>query len=423
MMLKMRVVSFCHYLQGPAATQYLADMGADVIKVEPPCGAFERHWSGGDSYVGGVSAFLLAANRNKRSLAIDLKAPGAREIVLRLIDGADVVVENFRPGVLDRLGLGYEAVRARNPAIVYASATGLGADGPDAARPGQDLLMQARSGLVAATGSEAAGPTIVGAAVVDQHGAALLAMGVLAAFVRRLQTGQGGRVEASLFQAGIDLQTEALTKYFARRAPGDVMRRGPNVGSWYHDAPYGAYALSDGHLVLSMNDPERLAEALDSDALRALAGIDRYAERERYAAAVAADLATRSMAEAARRFDAHGIWFAPVQGYDALADDPQARHLGAFPRVKVNDTEARLVAHPLRYDGRVPDIRTLPLAAGCDSRAVLREIGLDEPEIDRLVADGIVAAPKTDTDTETADGADPAQTPDRRVADPLESPR
>ena len=203
MKISMRIVSFCHYLQGPAATQYLADLGADVIKVEPIGGAFERHWSGGKSFVQGVSAFHLSANRNKRSLAINLKKPDALKVMLQIIDTADVIVENFRPGVMDRLGLGYAALKKRKPDIIYASATGLGANGPASQRPGQDVLMQARSGLVAASGNRETGPTIVGAAVVDQHGASLLAMGILAAFSCRLQTGKGTRVEASLFQAGI----------------------------------------------------------------------------------------------------------------------------------------------------------------------------------------------------------------------------
>ncbi|MCG6121613.1 MAG: CoA transferase [Microvirga sp.] len=401
MKLAMRVISFCHYLQGPAATQYLADMGADVVKIEPLGGAFERHWSGGDSYVEGVSAFLLSANRNKRSLAIDLKRPEAREVMLKLIDGADVIVENFRPGVLDRLGFGFDAIRARKPDIVYASATGLGADGPDAARPGQDLLMQARSGLVAATGSRESGPTIVGAAVVDQHGAALLAMGVLAAFVRRLQTGEGTRVEASLFQAGVDLQSEAITKYFARRAEGDVMSRGPNVGSWYHDAPYGAYAIADGHVVLSMNDPEKLAQALDSEALRELQSVDRYAERERYAGAVARELAGRTFAELSARFDAHGIWHERVQSYDDLAQDRQAKHLGVFTQCAVGASQATLVAHPLRYDGAVPEMRTMPLEPGCDSRAILTEAGFGEDEIERLAREGVIRAPLAPEAAET----------------------
>ncbi|MFN3913289.1 CoA transferase [Hyphomonas sp.] len=171
----------------------------------------------------------------------------------------------------------FSPVKASRPDIIYASATGLGADGPDAKRPGQDLLMQARSGLIAATGSAEAGPTIVGAAIVDQHGASLLAMGVLAAYVRKLQTGQGTRVEGSLFQAGIDLQAEALAMYFARTVEGDVMSRGRNIGSWYHDAPYGSYALQDCHIVLSMNDAGKLAAALEIEVLQALVDVARYA--------------------------------------------------------------------------------------------------------------------------------------------------
>lgn len=399
MKINMRVVSFCHYLQGPAATQYLADMGADVIKIEPLTGAFERHWSGGKSFVDGVSAFVLSANRNKRSLAIDLKNPQSRDVMEKLIDSADVVLENFRPGVLDRLGYGYEDLRKRRPDVIYASASGLGVDGPDAKRPGQDLLMQARSGLVAATGSATAGPTIVGAAIVDQHGASLLAMGVLAAFVRKLQTGEGTRVEGSLFQAGIDLQTEALAMYFARTVQGDVMSRGPNIGSWYHDAPYGSYALADCHIVLSMNDPAKLAAALESDALAALVGIDRYGERETYAGAMAEELRGRGFAEVSERFDRAGIWFERVQSYDELAKDRQAIHMGVFQDFDLNGKTVKLVSHPLRYDGVAPTIRTMPVQPGCDSRSILAESGFSADEIERLVADGVIGSPVVDMAT------------------------
>ena len=169
-------------------------MGADVVKVEPPKGAFERHWSGANTYVDGISAFYLCANRNKRSLAIDLKHPDAREVVYRLIERADVVVENFRPGVMDRLGFGFRDCVARKADIIYASATGFGGSGPEVAKPGQDLLIQARSGLIDATGGGDNGPTPVGCAAVDQHGGALLAMGILGAYAKRLTTGEGTRV-------------------------------------------------------------------------------------------------------------------------------------------------------------------------------------------------------------------------------------
>jgi crotonobetainyl-CoA:carnitine CoA-transferase CaiB-like acyl-CoA transferase len=389
----MRVVSFCHYLQGPACTQYLADMGADVVKIEPLAGAFERHWSGGNSYVAGVSAFVLAVNRNKRSLAVDLKHPEGREIVLRLIDGADAVVENYRPGVLDRLGFGYDAVRARKPDIIYASASGLGASGPASARPGQDLLMQARSGLIAATGGGEHGPVVVGAAIVDQHGGALLAMGVLGAYVQKLQTGAGARVEANLFSAGIDLQSEALTMYFAAPNRQNLSRRDPHVGSWYHDAPYGLYELRDCRIVLSMNDPGKLAEALDSDTLRALKDIDRYAERDRYARAVAETLRPRSFADVTPSFDANGIWYERVQDYEDLRVDPQALHNEVFRELDVRGQKATMINHPLRYDGEVPPLRRVPLEPGADSLEVLAELGYDGEARRRLVEQRVVGAP------------------------------
>jgi crotonobetainyl-CoA:carnitine CoA-transferase CaiB-like acyl-CoA transferase len=394
--IRMKVVSFCHYLQGPACTQYLADMGAEVVKIEPLGGAFERHWSGGNSWVGGVSAFLLSANRNTESLAVDLKKPEGRDLVLRLIDEADVVIENFRPGVLDRLGLGFDALRARRPSLILASASGLGRTGPAASRPGQDLLMQARSGLIAATGGAGAGPSAVGAAVIDQHGGALLAMGILGAYVRRLQTGDGTLVEGSLFAAGIDLQTEALTKYYAVPDRPDVYTRDRHVGSWYHDAPYGVYPLADGHhLVLSMNDPVRLADALGSDALRTLAGIDRYAERDRYAQAVAAELRTRRFDEISAVFDAHAIWHERVRDYDDLRQDPQALHNEAFREIEVpGGGRATLVNHPLRYDGELPAYRRMPFHAGQDSLSILRRLGLSAAECDALVAAGVVGTPQ-----------------------------
>ena len=408
MLVDMHVLSFCHYLQGPACTQYLADMGADVIKVEPPGGAFERHWSGGESYVDGVSAFLMCANRNKRSLAIDLKNPSAKDIMDRLVDWADVVVENFRPGVMERLGLGYETLRRRKPEIVYASATGLGAAGPMKDRPGQDLLMQARSGLMAVTANHEVGPTAVGAAIVDQHGGALLAMGVLAGYVRRLRTGEGTRVEGSLLNAGIDLQTEALTKYFARSVKGDVFTRDRHVGSWYHHAPYGVYRVADGHIALSMNEAAKVAEALDSDALRALNEIDRYADRDRYARAVAAEIRDWSCAELAAAFDAHGVWFERIQDYDALRADPQVVFSECFREVPVggDGRTATLVNHPLRYDGALPEYRRMPVTAGEHSREILAELGYGREEIEGFVASEVVVSAAQDAGVGSA--AEPA---------------
>ncbi|MGH6943869.1 MAG: CaiB/BaiF CoA transferase family protein, partial [Geminicoccaceae bacterium] len=290
----MRVVSFCHYLQGPAAAQYLADMGAEVIKIEPPKGAYERVWSGANTFVDGVSAFFLCANRNKRSLAVDLKHPEARAVIERLLARADVLMENFRPGVMERLGFGYQRVREIKPDIIYASATGFGPSGPMVARPGQDLLIQAYSGLVAATGDLDDRPTAIGLAAVDQHGAALMALGIAGAYAKKLKSGEGTRVEASLLNAGLDLQTEPLTLYHTRQLQSPDGRerftRHRNLATWYHEAPYGIYRCADAWLALSLNDTGKLARVLGSERLAALADRDRYEHRDELAEVIAAEL-------------------------------------------------------------------------------------------------------------------------------------
>jgi crotonobetainyl-CoA:carnitine CoA-transferase CaiB-like acyl-CoA transferase len=393
----MRVVSFCHYLQGPAAAQYLADMGADVIKIEPPRGAYERDWSGAKTYVDGISAFYLCANRNKRSLAVDLKHPDAKAVIERLLQGADVVMENFRPGVMERLGFGYERIRALKPDIIYASATGFGPSGPMVARPGQDLLIQAYSGLVAVTGHLDERPTPVGHAAIDQHGAALFALGIVGAYVKRLKTGQGTRVEASLLNAGLDLQTEPLTIYLTRQLQSPdgrkLMSRNRNLATWFHEAPYGIYRCADAWLALSINDTAKLGKALGSAELAALAGRDRYDERDRLAEIVAAAVAGRGFAELAEGFDREAIWYQRVHEYDDLPDDPQIRHNEVFREVPVGRGRAVLVNHPNRYDGAVPPLRHLALEIGADSREVLEELGYGADEIEALLASGAIHAP------------------------------
>jgi crotonobetainyl-CoA:carnitine CoA-transferase CaiB-like acyl-CoA transferase len=275
-----KIVSFCHFLQGPAGAQYLADMGADVIKVEPIEGAHERRWSGADVYVEGISGFYLCANRNKRSIGIDLKCAQGKEVARRLIAAADVAMENFRPGVFAKLGFDEAALAEINPNLIFASASGFGSTGPLAQKPGQDLLAQARSGLISVTGTPEQGPTPVGAAIVDQHGGALLAMGVLGALVRRLREGRGARVEASLINSAIDLQSEPLVNYFAAGKTREVLKRDKHLATWFHGAPYGVYPARDGHIVVSLCDATMLADALESEALRELAASDRYVERD-----------------------------------------------------------------------------------------------------------------------------------------------
>lgn len=255
-----RILALTQFLLGPAAVQYLADMGADVIKIEPPGrGGYERNWSGGESYPGGESAFFLLAHRNVRSVALNLKSPEGVEAARALVAQSDVVVDNFRPGVLDRLGLGYEDLRSVRPDVIYACASGYGSEGPHRDLPGQDLLLQAMTGLAAATGREGEPPTAAGAAIVDGHAASLLAMGILGALYQRARTGQGDKVEVTMVQAALDIQVEPVVYHLNQ---GKVSRPSVPLASGFHEAPYGFYQTSDGYLALSLSPIRLIAQAL-----------------------------------------------------------------------------------------------------------------------------------------------------------------
>lgn len=387
-----RIVSFCHFLQGPAADQYLADMGADVIKVEPLTGAYERRWSGANVYVEGISGFYLSANRNKRSIAIDLKHAEGKGVARRLIASADVVMENFRPGVFARLGFDEETLAEINPTLIFASASGFGSRGPMAQKPGQDILAQARSGLISVTGTPSGGPTPVGAAIIDQHGGALMAMGILGALIRRMREGVGTRVESSLINSAIDLQGEALVNFFAGGFDRSRLEREDNLATWFHGAPYGVYPTRDSNVVISLCRAEDLAEALDSDALRAVADVDRYAERDEYARLLRQSTQRFATAELGERLDRHNVWWAPINYYDELLDDPQLKHCQVFRKVQVRGRTIHLVNHPNRYDGKVPEVRVLALEIGEHTYEVMSEIGFSKVETQELVKSGAVVA-------------------------------
>jgi crotonobetainyl-CoA:carnitine CoA-transferase CaiB-like acyl-CoA transferase len=388
----MRVLAFSHFLQGPAGTQYLADMGADVIKVEPLQGVWERHRHPAGQ-APGINATHLALNRNKRSIAIDLKHPLAKDILMPVMATCNVVVENYRFGVLDRLGFGYEDMKARKPDIIYASATGWGSSGPMRDAPGQDLLVQARSGIVSATGTDR--PTPVGSPVMDQHGAALLAMGVLAAYTRLLETGIGTRVETNLFNAGIDLQMEAITIWHADKADPSRYKRSSNLATWFHEAPYGIYKLKDCHIAIS-NGPNigKLPDALECEALKPYAVSDRLANREEIARIVAEELKDWTWEELDAAFKPYGLWYQRVLAdYGELDNDPQVAANNVFRDFPVGDTSVRLVNHPNRYDGKACEVHRVPWKIGNDSHEVLAEAGFSSADVQHFIKSGAIAAP------------------------------
>ena len=244
-----KVLCFTHFIQGPIAAQMLGDFGADVIKVEAPTGPYERSWAAMDAYHNGMSNCFLIANRNQRSLSVDMRAEEGREILDRLIAKTDVILENFRPGVLEKYGFGYEQLKDRYPTLVYASLSGFGPSGPYKGRPGQDMIAQGLSGLASVSGRSTHPAVTVGAPVVDMHSAVLAAFGVLAAVIDAKRNGRGHKIDACLLNAAMHLQTEVFGCYLSKGYLFDKLPSGAATRAY--EAPYGVYETANGSIILS----------------------------------------------------------------------------------------------------------------------------------------------------------------------------
>jgi crotonobetainyl-CoA:carnitine CoA-transferase CaiB-like acyl-CoA transferase len=386
-----RVLDFTQMMMGPWATQFLADMGAEVIKVERPAvGEWERGLRAAGRLLGGQSPFFLAMNRNKKSLTLNLKDARARDIVLKLAATCDLVTENFRPGVLDRLGLGYDDLRRVNPAIVYVSGSGFGSGGPYARRPGQDLLIQAMSGLAAYGGRRGDPPTPCGSSVVDASTALLLAYSAMVALFHRERTGEGQKVEVNLFATAIALQCQEITAFL--NSEGGFTRSEAGIGAAWLDAPFGIYRTADGWIALSMMSLADLGEALG---LPELAGYDdaerAFTERDTVKRLLEPVLASRRTAEWLENLDGRGLWCAPVQDFADLENDPQVAHDGLIQTVPHPDGgEVRVVGLPMRFGQTPGAIRTGPPAVGQHTDEVLGELGYSADQLRALHEDGVV---------------------------------
>jgi CoA:oxalate CoA-transferase len=373
------VLDFSQFLAGPSCCLRLADLGAEVIKVERPRGGdLARQLQLADQAFGADSALFHTINRNKKSFTADLKSPADLERVKALIARADVMVHNFRPGVMDRLGLDFDTVARLNPGIVYAAISGYGPRGPWREKPGQDLLVQAMSGLAWLSGDAGQGPVPVGLSMADLMAGAQLCQGVLALLVRRGRTGRGGRVDVSLLESAIDMQFEQLTAFLngdGRQPPRDAV----NNASVYLGAPYGIYKTADGWLAIAMAPIGRLAELTGCKALEAYSDpANWFRERARIKALLAEHLAHEPTAHWLARLEPADIWCAPVLDWPQLA-----RHDGFAALELTQEIEnpehgiMRTTRCPLRVDGQVLTSPRGAPALGADNEEILRRIEAD----------------------------------------------
>jgi crotonobetainyl-CoA:carnitine CoA-transferase CaiB-like acyl-CoA transferase len=353
-----RVLDFTALVQGPMATQLLGDLGADVIKFERPGGEWMRSWGILNGRSHGEMDSFLAFNRNKRSVAVDLKDPQVVERILELAADADVVVENFRPGVMARLGLGYEDFRAANPGIIYAASSGYGQTGPYSRRPGQDLLIQALSGLLFLTGRKHEPPTACGVGISDQYTALHIAIGILAALAHRTETGQGQKIEVDLFSCTVAMQQQELTYFLNHKLLPE--RPEENLGSVWATAPFGIYRTADGYIAIAMTPCPVLAAALDLPWLEQFDTLEKMVASR---AEIYAGLSEHFSGGTSERWIAllleHDVWCAPAQTYEQLVEDPQVAHNELFWDVPVGAGEAtfRTPGSPFRFSLTPAEIR------------------------------------------------------------------
>lgn len=334
-----RVLDFTALLQGPLATQMFGDMGAEVIKVERPEGEWMRHWGILGSRTHDETDSFLAVNRNKRSVSADLKDPVTRAKILELGRDVDVVVENFRPGVMERLGLGYEAFREVNPRIVYASASGYGQTGPYRDRPGQDLLIQALSGMMQLTGKHSDAPTPAGIALADEYAGMHLAVGILAALLHARTSGTGQRVAVDLLGCAIAAQAQELTAYLNGEPRRPLPRAEEAIGFVGGTAPMGTYRARDDYFVLAMTPCDVLARILDLSWLSDFQTTEEmYDGRDEVHRRLSEHFATQDRDHWLSIFHDADVWCAPVHDYEHMVIDPQVVHKEMFWDVPVGDS-------------------------------------------------------------------------------------
>ena len=388
-----RVLDVSVAMAGPLAAMRLGDLGADVVKVEPVTGEWQRHTAAGGAVGNEVNASFLSLNRNKRSLAVDLKSDAGRELLYELVRTADVFLQNYRPGVAARLGLDYDTLRALKPSLVYVSISGYGESGPYAEWPGQDLLVQAMSGALFSAGHPDEPPVAAPYFLADAVTAYSAFEGVLAALLHRERTGEGQLVQVNMLDAVIALQMQELSVHTVGGVP---QTRSEEVHAHsYIRAPYGIFTTADGYISLAFANLPVLAEVLDAPQLAGLdAERDGFARRDEIAAAVSTALLRETTEHWLLKLRERGVWCGPVLSYDDLRTDPQVMHNESFVTYE-HPTEGTVTTpgFPYRFSRTPAEVdRPAPLV-GEHTDELLAELGLSPAKRQALFDQGSVVSP------------------------------
>lgn len=386
------VVDLSRIVAGPLATQILGDYGAEVVKIELP-GVGDDSRSFAPPYApDGSAAYFFCVNRNKKSVTLNLKHPAGAEAFLGLVRRADVLVENFTPGTMDDLGLGWSRLSAENPRLVYCAISGFGPSGPERHRAGYDTVLQAQTGLMSITGEPDGPPVKAGVALIDEITALYAHGAILAALRHRDRTGRGQRIDCSLLECGVAAMMNAASNYLIA---GTVMRRWGSAQETV--VPYQAFRARDGYLIIGAGNQRlwgKLCEALDSpewrDDPRFATNADRVAHRAELVALIEGQLAAHGRDEWLRRLALAGLAVGPINTVDEVFQDAQVLHRGMVQEVEHPTAgRVRLVGIPVKFSESAGEIRLPPPLLGQHTAEVLRErCGLDEARVEALRREG-----------------------------------
>lgn len=390
-----KIADFTQLYQGPLATQILSDMGAEVIKIEPSKGDFFRNWALGDGYIEGESISFMSVNRNKRSIVLDLKSANGVEIAKKIVSKSDVVIENFRPGVMDRLGLGFDDLFKINSEIIYCASSGYGTSGPYMDYPGQDLLIQAITGTMWLNGRLDDPPIAVGFGLADVTGGLHIVMGTLAAVIERSISGRGQRVDVNLLNSQLTMLTHEAT-YFANTHETPQRPKANSIGA-YTGAPLGIYQTKDGYIVIAMMSISKLATLIGASEFFDMDSSNEIPRRAEIHSKFESIFKKAINEEWLIKLRSADVWCAPVKSFDQMIVDEQVvwnKMIQEIDHPLVGPF--KIIGPSIEFSRTPSSVRLPPPLLGEHSTVILSELGFSEDEVKGFLDSGAVTGLKNE---------------------------